>query len=146
MTGDTFAPSHVDSGVFKKALNWFTGKSVPEMTSGKSPSVSNPPSYMPDVNLTATGQEKKSVAILPFKNLGQDDSASFYEFARRRRYHGACADQIIIVRPSSVIAKYHGKNIDPREAGRELRVHAVLSAGFLRGGDKLRVTARFWTC
>ena len=38
----------------------------------------------------------------------------------------------IIVRPSSVIAKYQGKEIDPRETGRELRVHAVLSAGFLR--------------
>ena len=143
MTGDTFAPSHVDSGVFKKALNWFTGKSVPEMTSGKSPSVSNPPSYMPDVNLTATGQEKKSVAILPFKNLGQDDSASFYEFALADAVITELAQiRSIIVRPSSVIAKYHGKNIDPREAGRELRVHAVLSAGFLRGGDKLRVTAQ----
>jgi serine/threonine-protein kinase len=41
-----------------------------------------------------------------------------------------------------VIAKYQGAEIDPREAGKELRVHAVLSAGFLRGGDKLRVTAQ----
>ncbi len=143
MTGDTFIPSHVDSGVFKRALNWFTGKSVPEMTSGKSPSVSNPPSYMPDVNLTATGQEKKSVAILPFKNLVEDESANFYEFALADAVITELAQiRSIIVRPSSVIAKYHGKDIDPREAGRELRVHAVLSAGFLRGGDKLRVTAQ----
>ena len=143
MTGDTFVPSHVDSGVFKRALNWFTGKSVPEMTSGKSPSVSNPPSYMPDVNLTATGQEKKSVAILPFKNLGQDEAANFYEFALADAVITELAQiRSIIVRPSSVIAKYHGAEIDPREAGRELRVHAVLSAGFLRGGDKLRVTAQ----
>ena len=143
MTGDTFVPSHVDSGVFKRALNWFTGKSVPEMTSGRSPSVSNPPSYMPDVNLTATGQEKKSVAILPFKNLGQDEAANFYEFALADAVITELAQiRSIIVRPSSVIAKYHGAEIDPREAGRELRVHAVLSAGFLRGGDKLRVTAQ----
>ena len=143
MTGDTFVPSHVDSGVFKRALNWFTGKSVPEMTSGKSPSVSNPPSYMPDVNLTATGQEKKSVAILPFKNLVEDESANFYEFALADAVITELAQiRSIIVRPSSVIAKYHGKDVDPREAGRELRVHAVLSAGFLRGGDKLRVTAQ----
>ncbi len=143
MPGDTFVPSHVDSGVFKRALNWFTGKSVPEMTSGKSPSVSNPPSYMPDMNLTATGQEKKSVAILPFKNLGHDDSASFYEFALADAVITELAQiRSIIVRPSSVIAKYHGKDMDPRETGRELRVHAVLSAGFLRGGEKLRVTAQ----
>ena len=143
MSGDTFVPSHVDSGVFTRALNWFTGKSVPEMTSGKSPSVSNPPSYMPDVNLTATGQEKKSVAILPFKNLGQDEAANFYEFALADAVITELAQiRSIIVRPSSVIAKYQGKEVDPREAGRELRVHAVLSAGFLRGGDKLRVTAQ----
>lgn len=144
MSGDTFAPAHVDSGVFKRALNWFTGKSVPEQTSSKSgPSVSNPPSYVPDVNLTSTGQEKKSVAILPFKNLGGDPSASFYEFALADAVITELAQiRSIIVRPSSVISKYHGKEIDPRDAGRELRVHAVLSAGFLRGGDKLRVTAQ----
>ena len=31
---------------------------------------------------------------------------------------------------------------DPREAGRELRVHAVLSAGFIRSGERMRVTAQ----
>ncbi len=143
MPGDTFTPGHVDSGVFKRALNWFTGKSTPEQTSGRSSSVSNPPSYIPDLNLTSTGQEKKSVAILPFQNLGNDPAASFYEFALADAVITELAQiRSIIVRPSSVIAKYHGKEIDPRDAGRELRVHAVLSAGFLRGGDKLRVTAQ----
>ena len=143
MSGDTFVPSHVDSGVFKKALNWFTGKSVPEVTSARSNSESNSPSFVPDITLTATGAEKKSVAILPFKNLGQDENASFYEFALADAVITELAQiRSIIVRPSSVIAKYHGKEVDPREAGRELRVNAVLSAGFLRGGDKLRVTAQ----
>ncbi|HZH34050.1 MAG TPA: tetratricopeptide repeat protein, partial [Pyrinomonadaceae bacterium] len=48
----------------------------------------------------------------------------------------------LVVRPSSVIAKYQRKEIDPREAGREMEVEAVLSAGFLRSGDKMRVTAQ----
>ncbi|MBK9156049.1 MAG: protein kinase [Chloracidobacterium sp.] len=143
MESDTFAPEHAESGVFKRALNWFTGKSIPEQTSGRSPSVSNPPSYMPDANITSTGQEKKSVAILPFKNLGADPAASFYEFALADSVITELAQvRSIIVRPSSVIAKYLGKDMDPRDAGRELRVHAVLSAGFLRGADKLRVTAQ----
>ncbi len=143
MAGDTFVPSHVDSGVFKKALSWFTGKSVPEVSSGRTNSISNSPSFVPDINLTATGQEKKSVAILPFKNLGHEESANFYEFALADAVITELAQiRSIIVRPSSVIAKYHGTEVDPREAGRELRVHAVLSAGFLRGGDKLRVTAQ----
>ena len=142
---DTFRPGHVDSGVFKRALNWFTGKSVPENSTGRTGSVSNPPSFIPELSITATsaGTEKKSVAILPFKNLGQEPSSNFYEFALADAVITELAQlRSLIVRPSSVIAKYQGKDVDPREAGRDLRVHAILSAGFLRGGDKLRVTAQ----
>ena len=144
MAGDTFAPSHLDGGVFKRALNWFTGKSVPESpSSGFTPSVSNAPSMAPDMTVTSTGTEKKSVAILPFTNLSGEASANFYEFALADAVITELAQlRSLIVRPSSVIAKYQGKEIDPREAGRELHVHAVLSAGFLRSGDKLRVTAQ----
>ena len=141
---DTYSPAHLDGGVFQRALNWFTGKSVPETTSAsRTSSVSSPPSFITDVNLTGTGQEKKSVAILPFKNLGQEPEANFYEFALADAVITELAQlRSLIVRPSSVIAKYQGKDIDPREAGSELRVNAVLSAGFLRAGDKLRVTAQ----
>ncbi len=143
MPGDTVVPGHVGSSVIKRALNWFTGKSVPENSSGSV--MSNPPSFIPELSLTATsaGTEKKSVAILPFKNLGQEESTDFYEFALADAVITELAQlRSLIVRPSSVIAKYQGKDVDPREAGRELRVHAVLSASFLRGGDKIRVTAQ----
>lgn len=143
MSGDTYSPSHVDSGVFKRALNWFTGKSTPELSTGRTPSVSNSPSFIQDINLTATGTDKKSVAILPFKNLGQEASSDFYEFALADSVITELAQlRSLIVRPSSVISKYQGKDIDPREAGRELRTNAVLSAGFLRSGNKFRVTAQ----
>ncbi|MBL8124823.1 MAG: protein kinase [Pyrinomonadaceae bacterium] len=144
MQGDTFAPAHADGGVFKRALNWFTGKSTPETTSSKSwPSVSVPPSSVPDLSITSTGSEKKSVAILPFKNLGNDPASNFYEFALADAVITELAQlRSLVVRPSSVIAKYQGSDIDPRDAGNELRVQAVLSAGFLRGGDKIRVTAQ----
>ncbi|HEX2640478.1 MAG TPA: serine/threonine-protein kinase, partial [Pyrinomonadaceae bacterium] len=79
MPNDTFRPSHVEGNVIKRALNWFTGKSVPEAPSGRTASYSNPPSFMPDPSVTSTGQDKKSIAILPFKNLGGDESADFYE-------------------------------------------------------------------
>jgi serine/threonine-protein kinase len=143
MPSDTYMPGHVDSGVFKRALNWFTGKSTPEMSSARTSSASNPPSLMPDVSLTATGADKKSVAILPFRNLGSDGDSNFYEFALADAVITELAQlKSLIVRPSSVIAKYQGKDIDPREAGEQLRVNAVLSAGFIRGGDKIRVTAQ----
>jgi serine/threonine protein kinase len=145
MPGDTFEPGHVESGVFKRALNWFTGKSGPETASGSASMGSNPPSFSPEISITSTsmGTEKKSVAILPFKNLGQEDNSNFLEFALADAVITELAQlRSLIVRPSSVIAKYQGKDVDPREAGKDLRVHAVLSAGFLRGGEKIRVTAQ----
>ncbi len=144
MPGDTFAPGHADGSAVKRVLNWFTGKSTPESPSvGWTPNSGNSTSFNPDISLTATGTEKKSVAILPFKNLSGDEASGFYEFALADAVITELAQiRSIIVRPSSVIAKYQGDEIDPREAGRELRVHAVLSAGFIRSGEKLRVTAQ----
>ena len=145
MPGDTFAPGHADGGTVKRVLNWFTGKAVPEATSvaGVTSISTTPPSYSPDISMTATGTEKKSVAILPFQNMSGDPASSFYEFALADAVITELAQiRSLIVRPSSVIAKYQGKEVDPREVGKELRVHAVLSAGFLRAGEKLRVTAQ----
>lgn len=147
MPNDTFAPAHADGGTVKRMLNWFTGRSVPEASSQGATkpvgTVTPTPSFSPDISMTATGTEKKSVAILPFTNLSKDPSAAFYEFALADAVITELAQiRSIIVRPSSVIAKYQGKEVDPRDAGKELRVHAVLTAGFLRAGDRLRVTAQ----
>ncbi|HEX3101271.1 MAG TPA: tetratricopeptide repeat protein, partial [Pyrinomonadaceae bacterium] len=96
-----------------------------------------------DMTQTSTGSDKKSVAILPFKNLSNDANSNFYEFALADAVITELAQiRSLVVRPSSVISKYQGKDVDPAEAGRELRVGAILSAGFLKAGDKLRVTAQ----
>src|SRR4029079_5920326 len=66
--GDTIAPSHAYGSAVKRMLNWFTGRSAPEATSAPivTPNfTSSQPSYSPDISMTATGTEKKSVAILP---------------------------------------------------------------------------------
>ncbi|MBK8812076.1 MAG: protein kinase [Acidobacteria bacterium] len=144
MQNDTFAPRHIDSSMVKRAWNWITGKAGTETSmTGRTPSVSNPPSFAPEITLTATGTEKKSVAILPFKNLSRDPGSNFYEFSLADAVITELAQiKSLIVRPSSVIAKYQGEDIDPREAGEELNVNAVLSASFLRSGERLRVTAQ----
>ncbi|CAN5706540.1 serine/threonine-protein kinase [soil metagenome] len=140
---DVFAPRHLEDNPVKRAWNWITGKSSTDSSLQRSTSISLSPTYSPETTLTATGQEKKSVAILPFKNLSQDPASNFYEFALADAVITELAGlRSLIVRPSSVIAKYQGKEFDPREIGRDLRVHAVLSASFLRAGDKLRVTAQ----
>ncbi|CAN5648496.1 hypothetical protein BH24ACI3_BH24ACI3_04470 [soil metagenome] len=144
MPGDTIAPSYEEGSVIIRALNWFAGKSVSETTSvGRTDNASNPPSFIPELSITATstGTDKKSIAILPFKNLGGEEQANFYEFALADAVITELAQlRSLVVRPSSVVAKFQGKDVDPLEAGRELRVHAVLSAGFIRGGDRIRVT------
>ena len=143
MQGDAFAPRHLEENPVKRAWNWITGKSSTDNSVQGTPSSSLTPTYSPDTTLTASGQEKKSVAILPFNNLSQDAASNFYEFALADAVITELAQlRSLIVRPSSVISKYQGKDFDPREVGKELRVHAVLSASFLRSGDKLRVTAQ----
>ena len=144
LQSDSFAPRHLEGGsVVKRAWSWLTGKSSADDSYQHTPTVSNPPSYAPDTTYTASGQEKKSVAILPFKNLSQDSAAAFYEFALADAVITELAQlRSLIVRPSSVIAKYQGTDFDPRQVGQELMVHAVLSAGFIRAGEKMRVTAQ----
>lgn len=146
LQNDIYAPRHADNNVVKRAWNWITGKAGSETSANRNSSFSNPPissSYAPELTLTATGQEKKSIAILPFKNLNQDQKSNFYEFALADAVITELAQlKSLVVRPSSVIAKYQGLDVDPRDAGQELRVHAVLSAGFIRSGDKMRVTAQ----
>ena len=143
------SPKHLEGGgVVKRAWDWLTGKSTSvdnyQLTpTSSSSSISNPPTYSPDTTLTQGGIEKKTVAILPFKNLSGNDSVSFYEFALADAVITELAQlRSLIVRPSSVIAKYQGKEFDPRNVGRELRVHAVLSASFISSGERLRVTAQ----
>src|SRR5262249_37039770 len=48
----------------------------------------------------------------------------------------------LVVRPSSAITKYLGHTKDPLEAGRELKVTAVLAASFLHVATRVRVTAQ----
>jgi len=88
-------------------------------------------------------REKKSLAILPFKNMSNDAASAFYEFSLADAVITELARlRSLVVRPSSVIARFQGREYDPLAAGRELGVNAVLSSGFLRAGERIRVTAQ----
>ena len=92
---------------------------------------------------TVADQEKKTLAILCFRNLSNDPASSFYEFALADAVITELARiRSLVVRPSSVIARYQGQTKDPREIGKELNVGAVLTAGFIHSGDRFRVTAQ----
>ena len=92
---------------------------------------------------TVADQEKKSLAILCFRNLSNDPASSFYEFSLADAVITELARvRSLVVRPSSVIARYQGQQRDPRDIGKELHVSAVLTAGFIHSGERFRVTAQ----
>ena len=91
---------------------------------------------------TTTGVPRTtSFAVLPFRNASGDTQLDYLSTA--------LPDEIVTtlsyaptlsVRPFSVSQSLSGKNIDPEQAGKQLRVGDVLTGHFLREGDKLRVT------
>ncbi len=86
---------------------------------------------------------KTTLAVLPFKNLTGDPQASFYEFSLADGVITELAHlKSLVVRPSAYIAPYVGLNVDPRQVGEELASSLVLAGGFIKGADRMRVTAQ----
>ncbi len=146
---ETVRPRHLPGtgGTFSRLKHWFrtiTNTEVPPPSTVPVQPAGQTSQDVHETPMTSVGDsEKKSVAILPFKNLSQDPSSSFYEFSLADAVITELAQlKSLVVRPSSVIIKYQGTERDPRDAGRELNVSAVLAAGFLRAGDRIRVTAQ----
>src|SRR5437588_90410 len=95
------------------------------------------------LSTTIADREKKSLAVLPFKNLNNDPASTFYEFDLADDViTGLARIRSLVVRPSSVMSKYQGQAADPSDVGRELNVDAVLSAGFIHVGERFRVNAQ----
>ncbi|MGH9644049.1 MAG: hypothetical protein ACRD3Q_16705 [Terriglobales bacterium] len=81
------------------------------------------------------------MAVLPFRNVGSDESVDFLrtalpdEIATTLSYtHG------LSIRPFSVTSKYNGPNLDPQKAGREMGVSNIVTGHFVVGDDQLHVT------
>lgn len=84
---------------------------------------------------------RPAVAILPFRDLspGPEDEylgvgTAVALITRLSRISG------IVVRPTGAILKYVSAPADPRDAGRELRVDAVVEGTVQRSGRRVRVT------
>jgi len=136
------APKHLkQASPVTRALRWLTGNKSGEAQSGGSRTRSGDLQSVPQESLG--DRDRKSVAILPFKNVGNDREIDFYQFSLADAVITELARvRSLIVRPSSVIVKYQNKTVDAAEAGRDLSVDAILTATFLRAGDRLRVTAQ----
>jgi TolB-like protein len=83
----------------------------------------------------------ETLAVLPLESLGAE---------AEQQYLGlGIADTIITrvsriggltVRPTSAVRRYVGADVDPLEAGRQLKVDAVVDGSVQRAGDRLRIS------
>ena len=143
-SGLPVAPRHLNSeSPISRAFRWLTGKTGSETSAGSGRRSTSQPRAAHDTPTTFGDIERKSVAIMPFKNLGNDPETAFYEFSLADAVITELARvRSLVVRPSSVIVKYQGKQFDSGDVGRELDVDAILTASFLRAKDHLRVTVQ----
>jgi serine/threonine-protein kinase len=86
-------------------------------------------------------RDKKAIAILPFKNLSGSPENDFYGFSLADSVITELAQlRDLVVRPSSYIVQYQNKDVDPRAVGTQLAVDAVLIGGYIKAGDRFRLT------
>jgi serine/threonine protein kinase/tetratricopeptide (TPR) repeat protein len=145
-SGLPVAPRHLSQeSPISRAFRWFKNVTGAESSAGSS-GRTRAASQSTDSHETPTtlgDRERKSVAIMPFKNLGNDPETAFYEFSLADAVITELARvRSLVVRPSSVIVKYQGKQFDPADVGMELAVDAILTASFLRVAERLRVTVQ----
>ena len=99
----------------------------------------------PDAISDATLAEasKKTLAVLPFRNLSSDAASDFYALSLADGLTtelGTIAS--LSVTPSSTVAKYRDQAIDPSRVRAALGVDVVLMGNFLKSGNRIRVTAQ----
>src|SRR5436853_6533632 len=133
----------VQGGIFNRMASWmqrtFNNAPAPPAKDESSAGTSSP---TPDPSPSMwQSRDKKAVAILPFKNMSGSPENDFYGFS--------LADSVItelaqlhdlIVRPSSYIAPYQNRDVDPRAVGAQLAVDHVLIGGYVKSGDRFRLT------
>ena len=83
-----------------------------------------------------------SIAVLPFADDTADTDAEYLnDKISESLINSLSRLPKLRVVPRSVVANYKGKDIDPRKAGRELNVRAVVTGRVRRHGDTISIQA-----
>ncbi len=84
-----------------------------------------------------------SIAVLPFKNLSGDPSQEYFSDGLTESFITELSriKGLKVISRSSVFT-FKGKEIDPREVGRQLGVASLLEGSVRRAGENVRVEAR----
>jgi serine/threonine protein kinase/DNA-binding winged helix-turn-helix (wHTH) protein len=83
----------------------------------------------------------RSVAVVPFQNMGADPKFDFLRFALPDEITTALSyTRPISVRPFATTSKYNTANLDLQKAGNEMGVSAIVTGHFLVEQSQLEVT------
>ncbi|MEK6320936.1 MAG: tetratricopeptide repeat protein [Acidobacteriota bacterium] len=83
---------------------------------------------------------RKSLAVMPFKTLGMNEADEYLGLGMADALITRLSNlRQIMVRPTSAVFRYSGKEVDPVSAGRELSVESVLDGTIKRDGDRLSI-------
>jgi TolB-like protein/DNA-binding winged helix-turn-helix (wHTH) protein/Tfp pilus assembly protein PilF len=95
------------------------------------------------VEETVSQSPIKSIAVLPFKSLGNENADEFLSLGMADALITRLSNlQELVVRPSSSVLKYTAADQDPLEAGRQQKVDAVLDGKIQREAERVRVTVQ----
>lgn len=94
-----------------------------------------------------TGDREKSIAVLPFKIIGGQNTGDTGEEYLSIGLADALTMRLsnvrrFLVRPTSSVLPFATRTIDPFAAGRELGVEFVIDGNIRHIGDRIRVTAQ----
>ncbi len=83
---------------------------------------------------------KNTIAVLPLQNMTNDANMEYLRFALADEIASVLTyNRGLDVRPTASTRKYVGADVDPQQAGRDLRVANVVSGHYMKQGDNLLV-------
>ena len=88
-----------------------------------------------------TSASSITVAVLPFQNIGSDNSADFLRLALPDEIATALSyARSLSIRPFATSSKYTAAGLDLQQVGREMRVTNIVTGHYLKEGDQLQIT------
>src|SRR6266852_3074850 len=82
----------------------------------------------------------RTVAVLPFQNVGSDTSIDFLRLALPDEIATILSyTRSLSIRPFATTSKYIEPNLDLQKAGQEMRVASIVTGHFLKAGEQLQI-------
>jgi serine/threonine protein kinase/tetratricopeptide (TPR) repeat protein len=89
----------------------------------------------------AVSAGQKTIAVLPFQNIGSNADLDFLKLALPDEVATALTYvRTLSIRPFSTTSKYSGANLDLQQVGREMHVANIVTGHYLKEGDQLQIT------